>query len=97
MTEKEEIDVINKYQDILESDILKVAHHGSDTSSSIDFLNCVNPKNSIISVGLNNSYNLPNDDIVERLKERSNLYMTKDSGNITLRIYDNKYKLSTYY
>ncbi len=97
MTEKEEIDVINKYQDILESDILKVAHHGSDTSSSIDFLNCVNPKNSIISVGLNNSYNLPNDDIVERLKERSNLYMTKDSGNITLSIYDNKYKLSTYY
>lgn len=97
MTEKEEIDVLNKYKDVLDSDILKVAHHGSNTSSSINFLNSVNPKDSIISVGLNNSYNLPSEEIVNRLKEISNLYMTKDSGNITLKIYKKSYKLSTYY
>ena len=86
MTDSEERDVINKYGKKIDSDILKVAHHGSNTSSTKEFINLVSPTYSIISVGKNNSYNLPNKEIVERLSNISKVYMTKDCGNIDLYI-----------
>ncbi|MDE5546901.1 MAG: DNA internalization-related competence protein ComEC/Rec2 [Anaeroplasmataceae bacterium] len=86
MTEEEEKDLILKYGTYLDSDILKVAHHGSSTSSTSDFLNLVSPTFSIISVAEDNSYGLPNLEIVERLRRCSNVYMTKDSGNIQIII-----------
>ena len=45
----------------VDTDILKVAHHGSSGSSSIDFINAVSPELSVISVGENNKYHHPND------------------------------------
>ena len=96
MTEKEENDVLNKYKNKLKSDILKVAHHGSNTSSSKEFIKCVNPKDSVISVGLNNSYNLPNKEIVDRIKNYSNIYLTSELGNIDLYIYSDHYDISGY-
>ena len=96
MTEKEEYDVINKYKNNLKSDILKVAHHGSNTSSTNEFIKYVNPKDSVISVGLNNSYNLPNKEIVNRINKYSNIYLTKDLGNIDLYIYKDHYDISGY-
>ena len=45
----------------IDTDILKVAHHGSAGSSSIDFINAVSPELSVISVGENNKYHHPND------------------------------------
>ena len=45
----------------IDTDILKVAHHGSSGSSSIDFINAVSPELSVISVGENNKYHHPND------------------------------------
>ena len=96
MTENEENDCINKYKNELDSDILKVAHHGSNTSSSIEFIDLVKPDVSIISVGFDNKYGLPNDEIVERLKNYSTVYMTKDSGNINVKISKDKYAISTY-
>ena len=83
---KEEIDLINKYKKELDIDILKVAHHGSNTSSSEEFIKYCSPKYSIISVGKNNKYGLPHKDIVNRLKMKSIIYMTSISGNITMDI-----------
>ena len=96
MTEKEEIDLVNEYKDYLKCDILKVAHHGSNTSSSKEFINLVKPDISIISVGEYNNYGLPNKEIVDRLNKISNVYMTKNSGNINIRISKDKYNISTY-
>ena len=55
-TEKE---IMNKYN-LSNIDVLKVGHHGSRTSSGKEFINEINPKYSIISVGKNNKYGHPN-------------------------------------
>lgn len=70
-------------QSNLESDVLKIPHHGSKTSSSFNFIKSVNPKISIISVGRDNSYGHPNDSVLERLKESLILRTDKD-GDIEL-------------
>ena len=63
--EKEvENDILN---DNIKADILKVGHHGSNTSSTSQFLNTVKPRYAIISCGLNNKYNLPDDDVIYSL------------------------------
>ena len=75
------------YQRLLpESTVLKVAHHGSDTSSAEEFLNTVKPQIAVISSGQNN-YGLPTPEIVVRLTATvgaSNLYRTDSSGTIEL-------------
>lgn len=66
-------------------DVLKVGHHGSNTSSSQRFLNQVLPEISIISVGEGNSYGLPKDKIIERLEKiGSTIYRTDIDGTIHL-------------
>ena len=66
-------------------DVLKVGHHGSNTSSSIDFLNQVKPEISIISVGKDNSYGLPKKKIINRLQKiNSIVYRTDEDGTIQL-------------
>ncbi len=96
MTIEEENDVINNYKNKLDVDILKVPHHGSNTSSSSLFLNYVTPKESIISVAKNNNYNLPNKEVVDRLNRISNVYMTSNLGNITINIIGDKYYINGY-
>lgn len=61
--------ILNKYKNtgVLKATILKVAHHGSKTSSITDFINAVNPKIALIGVGENNKFGHPNEDILERL------------------------------
>lgn len=86
MSSVEEEDLINEYGKELKSDVLKVGHHGSSTSSSLDFLRLVRPEFSIISVGNNNTYGLPKQEVVERLNQISCVYMTKDRGNIEFRV-----------
>lgn len=53
----------------LEADVLKVGHHGSDTSTTPDFLKRVNPKYAVIQVGENNRYNHPDSIVISRLKQ----------------------------
>lgn len=68
-----------------EVDVLKVAHHGSNSSTSKQFLEKVKPKYAIISVGRDNSHNLPDIDIVERLKNNNiKIYRTDESNTIWL-------------
>ena len=88
-----EKDLIKKYnlQDI---DILKVGHHGSKTSSSKEFINQINPKYSIISVGKNNRYAHPNKEVLSVL-EKSKIYRTDQDGSIMFKIKNNKLKIET--
>ena len=66
-------------------DVLKVGHHGSNTSSSKSFLEQVSPEISIISVGKDNSYGLPKDTIIKRLNSvGTNIYRTDNSGTIQI-------------
>ncbi len=82
-----ESQIINTYD--FEVDILKVPHHGSRTSSTYDFLNMMNSKIAIISVGERNYYSLPNDDVLKRLKQLDNqIYRTDVDGTITIYYYD---------
>ena len=67
----------------LESDIFKVPHHGSKTSSSYNFIKMINPQISVISVGEDNRYKHPNDEVLERLKD-SVIYRTDKDGDIKI-------------
>jgi len=67
----------------IESDVLKLGHHGSNTSSSEVFLQAVKPKWSIVSAGKKNTYGHPNEEVVERvLKFKSEILDTRTSGTI---------------
>lgn len=66
-------------------DVLKVAHHGSKTSSSFDFLSAVLPKLAVISSGRNNPYNHPHPSVVSRLSELQIPILRTDTvGRVTL-------------
>lgn len=74
-----------------EINVLKVAHHGSNSSTSQLFLEKVKPKYAIISVEKNNSYNLPDIDIIERLKNNNiKTYRTDENNTIWLTSDGNK-------
>lgn len=79
-TSEVEEQMLNKNID-LKSDVLKVPHHGSSTSSSIDFVNSVYPKYAIFSYGESNSYGLPDYDVINRYNMSIN-YHTAISGHI---------------
>ena len=89
-TEKE---ILDKYN-LTDIDVLKVGHHGSRTSSSIEFINEINPKFSIISVGKNNRYGHPNKEVLNNLKD-SKIYRTDQDGSIMFKIKNNKLKVET--
>ncbi len=64
-------------------DVIKVGHHGSDTSSSASFVKKVNAKYAIISVGADNEYNHPSEDVVSRFQSSgAKVYRTDLNGNI---------------
>jgi competence protein ComEC len=69
----------------LRADLLKVAHHGSRTSSTEDFLDAVAPRLALISVGVDNVYHHPSPEIVKRLRGRSPLLRTDRAGEIVVR------------
>ena len=69
----------------LSAAVLVVGHHGSATSSRTDFLKAVAPRYAILSVGEDNSYNLPNTGVLTRLKEQgAALYRTDVQGTVTV-------------
>ena len=65
------------------ADVIKIGHHGSNTSSSIDFIKKVNAKYGIISVGLNNKYNLPKEETIKNWENSgTKIYLTSINGTI---------------
>ena len=69
----------------IDSEILKVGHHGSNTSSSEDFIEAVSPEIAVISCGINNKYNHPNKETLETLrKQRAEIYRTDEVGTIII-------------
>jgi len=90
VTEKE---ILDKYN-LPNIDVLKVGHHGSKTSSSEEFIDEINPKYSIISVGKNNRYGHPNKETLNNL-ENSKIYRTDIDGSIMFKIKNNKLKIET--
>ena len=69
----------------LEADILKVAHHGSKSSTTSEFLNLVKPKIALIGVGKNNNFGHPNKIILERLENcGARIYRTDEDGEISI-------------
>ena len=93
--------IVSLYKDksVLESDILKVAHHGSKTSTTEEFFKLVNPKISLIGVGKNNLFGHPSSEVIERI-EKSNvkIYRTDMNGEINIIINKRgKYKIRSIY
>lgn len=81
--ELSEKEVLAKGYD-LKSDVLKVGHHGSSSSTSKRFLDAVDPYIAIISVGKDNSYGHPSQEVLSRLKDLP-IYRTDLDGNILIK------------
>ncbi len=80
----------------VKSDVLKVAHHGSDYSSSDSFLKAVNPKFAVISVGKNNTYNHPNAITLSKLEAlNTKVYRTDIDGTIIMKSDGNNISVQT--
>ena len=90
---EKEKDILDKYN-MSEINVLKVGHHGSKTSSGKDFIDEINPKYFIISVGKNNKYGHPNKEVLDNLKD-TKIYRTDQDGSITFKIKDNKLKIES--
>ena len=73
----------NEIKENVTADVIKIGHHGSNTSSSIDFIKKVNAKYGIISVGLNNKYNLPKEETITKWENSgTKIYLTSTNGTI---------------
>lgn len=69
----------------LQSQVLKVAHHGSKSSTTAAFVQAVNPQWAVISAGVDNSYGHPHPSVVSRLEKalgENAIYQTAQHGNI---------------
>jgi beta-lactamase superfamily II metal-dependent hydrolase len=72
--------------DLLRADVMVVPHHGSNTSSTADFLDAISPTVAIIPVGLDNQYDHPRDEVLQRLRFRSiRNYRTDLDGTVEVR------------
>lgn len=82
----EEQALITRFGRELESDILKLGHHGSNTSTSQAFLNAVKPSIAIVSASANNSYGHPHADVLARVIQATiNVYQTSKHGDIVFQ------------
>jgi competence protein ComEC len=80
-----ELLLLSRYSKRLASDVLVVPHHGSKTSSSVPFINTVNPDIVIIPVGWHNRYHFPHKSILRRYTQRNNRVLTtSEQGAISI-------------
>ncbi len=85
--------ILKKYKEskLLKSTILKVAHHGSKTSSSKEFISTVQPQIALIGVGNNNKFGHPSDITIEGLKSiNCKIYRTDKDGEISIIVKNNQ-------
>lgn len=88
-----EKDILDKYN-LKDIDFLKVGHHGSNTGSSKEFIESMNPKYSLISVGKNNKYGHPKETVLDNL-QNSKIYRTDIDGSLEIKLNKNGYKIRT--
>lgn len=78
--------LVEQHESGLVSDILKLGHHGSRTSSAGSFLDTVTPLYAVTSAGVNNRHGHPHDEVVERVVERGIIHLsTQDGGTVSLQ------------
>lgn len=81
----------------LRSTVLMVPHHGSRTSSSMDFLTAVAPAEAVISAGWQNRFKFPHPEVLNRLKSKQcRIWCTADSGAVELVTDGEHYSISTF-
>lgn len=66
----------------LEAEVLKLGHHGSDTSSGSTFLQTVRPLYAVVSAGINNRYNHPHPDVLQRVAAVGATTLTTQHGSV---------------
>ena len=94
--EKEVEERLAEQNIFLDSDILKVAHHGSFTSSSENFIERVSPEIAVISAGKKNQYGHPHREVLERLEKFGiKILRTDQMGNIRIFSNDKEYKIES--
>ena len=77
-------------------DILKVPHHGSETSTSYELLKNTEPRFAVISAGVNNSYGHPHKVTLQNLERHGIIYyVTSRDGEVDFKIYDDKLSVET--
>ncbi|SHF00994.1 competence protein ComEC [Thermoanaerobacter uzonensis DSM 18761] len=79
----------------IKTDILKVAHHGSNTSSTQEFIKKANPKVCIVQVG-KNSYGLPDERVLKYLQEKTKVYRTDKNGAIIVKTNGERAYITTF-
>jgi competence protein ComEC len=83
--------------ELTHADVLKVAHHGSKTSTTEAFLDAVSPTFAVISDGFENSYGHPHPDVIARLKQHhAEIFRTDLDGLITIRSNGNRLSVATF-
>ena len=92
--------ILKKYSknlNILKSDILKVAHHGSKTSSITEFIEKIKPKYAIIGVGEDNKFGHPSDNTIQNLEKANiRIYRTDKMGEIEIRTNGKEIKINEF-
>ncbi len=74
-------------KELLNTTVLKVAHHGSETSSNEGIIKLIAPKISVIGVGKDNKFGHPNKEVIRRIEEQnSQLFRTDLNGEITIKV-----------
>lgn len=74
-------------KELLNTTVLKVAHHGSETSSNEGTIKLIAPKISVIGVGKDNKFGHPNKEVIRRIEEQnSQLFRTDLNGEITIKV-----------
>lgn len=85
---------LNRYNYFLDSDVLKVGHHGSITGSTEEFLRVVSPKISLVSAGIKNKFGHPSENVLLRLRElKSDIYRTDELGAVLIHSDGKKIKI----
>lgn len=86
--------LVGRYGAKLASKVLKVAHHGSRTSSSTDFLRTVKPETALISLGANNDYGHPHQAALRRIEQsKAKVWRTDQQGTIAIETDGKQYQV----
>ncbi len=96
-SKKVEKDLIETYGNLLYVDLIKIGHHGSNTSTNEDFIQYIKAKHAIISVGRNNRYGMPHEIVINTLNVKGlNILRTDLMGTIQFKFNASKMTYSYY-